>query len=125
MAGGGEGHIPVSASVAEKARGRLLCTRGRAQTPPLSLISFVLVLGFFQPSQAVSRWLWRLETAKIAPKAWGFETPKAGRRGHESTYPGSHSLLIRASNFVFFDLFPIDIYSKQEKKIKSHIGIKK
>lgn len=34
-------------------------------------------------------------------------------------------LLIRASNFVFFDLFPIDVYSKQEKKIKSHIGIKK
>lgn len=112
MAGGGEGHIPASASVAEKARGRLLCTKGRAQTPPLSRVSFVLVLRCFQPSQAVSRWLWRLETTKIAPKAWGFETPKAGRRGHESTYPGSYSLLTRAYNFVFFDLFPIDIYSK-------------
>lgn len=55
MAGGGEGHIPASASVAEKAQGRLLCTKGRAQTPPLSRVSFVLVLRYFQPSQAVSR----------------------------------------------------------------------
>lgn len=47
MAGGGEGHIPASASIAEKARGRLLCSKGRAQTPPLSRVPFALVFKVF------------------------------------------------------------------------------